>query len=72
MVSSSARFNTSRAAVAFDLALKRINSEPSLLNGYQLNLSTLIDDKVRILFTPTRAFDKQLYSVVDQQQCESS
>ena len=46
MVSNSARFNTSGAAVAFDLALKQINSEPSLLNGYKLNLSMIIDDKV--------------------------
>ena len=46
MVSNSARFNTSGAAVAFDQALKRTNSDPSLLNGYELNLSVIIDDKV--------------------------
>ena len=48
MVSNSERFNTSGAAVAFDLALKRINKEHSLLSGYELNLSGLIDDKVSI------------------------
>ena len=26
--------------------LKRINSDPSLLNGYELNFSMIIDDKV--------------------------
>ena len=46
MVSNSARFNSSEAAVFFDQALERINKEPSLLNGYELNLSGLIDDKV--------------------------
>ena len=48
MVSNSTRFNTSGVAVVFDQAIKRINSDPSLLNGYELNLSVIIDDKVSI------------------------
>ena len=51
MVSNSTRFNTSGVAVVFDQALKRINSDPSLLNGYDLNLSVIIDDKVSIFLT---------------------
>ena len=46
MVSDSARFNTSGAAVGFDVALNRINREPSLLSGYDLTLSNIVDDKV--------------------------
>ena len=48
MVSNSTRFNTSGVAVAFNQALERINSDPSLLNGYELNLSVIIDNKVSI------------------------
>ena len=46
IVSDSARFNTSGAAIGFDLALNRINREPSLLSGYDLTVSSIVDDKV--------------------------
>ena len=61
IVSDSARFNTSGAAIGFDLALNRINREPSLLSGYDLTVSSIVDDKVcyflnswptRLLFVP--------------------
>ena len=48
MVSNSERFNTSGAAAAFDLAMKRINNEQSILNGYELNSAMLVDDKVQL------------------------
>ena len=78
MVSDSARFNTSGAAVGFDLALNRINREPSLLSGYDLTLSGIVDDKVCCFLHSwlnvclQKNYLLLFFSVMDQQQCERS
>ena len=59
MVSNSERFNTSGAAAAFDLAMKRINNEQSILNGYELN-SMLVDDKVQQKYHACACLDVDL------------
>ena len=46
IVSNSVRFNTSGALEVFELALERINREPSLLSGYELNSLQYTDNKV--------------------------
>ena len=46
MVSKSPQFNSSGSVEASELALKQINKDPSLLSGYELNISQSVDDMV--------------------------
>ena len=52
---NSSSFRSAGTAPAVDLALERVNAEPSLLPGYRLQYSTLLDSQViafsRVIFT---------------------
>ena len=47
------------AAAAFDIAVKRIDNEQSILNGYELN-SMLVDDKVQQKYHACACLDVDL------------
>ena len=51
MASNSSVFNTTGTAPAVDMALERINGDPSLLSGYTLRYPMLLDSMVCLLKT---------------------